>query len=172
VDNVLAAIAAAWWLKIDDSIIIRGLETFPAETELPARFQVSYEQGACVIRDQAKNGAALLHVIAALAGFEHERRRVVYTVPGDRRDEDIIRQGRLLGEAFDEVIIYDPAYRQQRPAGQVVELLKQGLATAQQADGRVKQIVVAEDAAAAETLALANLQPGVLVLLQQVAGRG
>lgn len=36
VDNVLAAIAAAWWLKIDDSIIIRGLETFPAETELPA----------------------------------------------------------------------------------------------------------------------------------------
>lgn len=114
----------------------------------------------------------LLHVIAVLAGFEHERRRVVYTVPGDRRDEDIIRQGRLLGEAFDEVIIYDPAYRQQRPAGQVVELLKQGLATAQQADGRVKQIVVAEDAAAAETLALANLQPGVLVLLQQVAGRG
>jgi cyanophycin synthetase len=85
---------------------------------------------------------------------------------GDRRDEDIRRQTEILGTAFDEVILYQDACQRGRADGEVLGLLREGLAGASRTQ-RVEEILgefVAIDAA------LAKLQPGdlCLILIDQV----
>ena len=58
---------------------------------------------------------------------------VVISGAGDRRDEDIREQTEILGEAFDEVILYQDACQRGRADGEVMALLRQGLAARQRA---------------------------------------
>lgn len=52
----------------------------------------------------------------------------VYSAGADRRDADLVEQGRLLGQLFDLVVLYDDAtVKSRRPAGQARALLRQGL---------------------------------------------
>jgi cyanophycin synthetase len=55
-----------------------------------------------------------------------KRRSVVISGAGDRRDEDI-RADRILGEAFDDVVLYQDACQRGRADGEVLALLRQGL---------------------------------------------
>ncbi len=55
------------------------------------------------------------------------KRSVVISGAGDRRDQDIIEQTRILGAAFDEVILYQDACQRGRADGEVLALLRQGL---------------------------------------------
>ena len=65
--------------------------------------------------DYGHNPSALLALVEAIAVFPHERRSIVFTAAGDRRDEDIIRQGEILGDPFDFVILYEDACRAAGP---------------------------------------------------------
>ena len=58
------------------------------------------------------------------------RRSVVISGAGDRRDQDIRQQTEILGDAFDEVILYEDQCQRGRADGEVVALLRQGLANA------------------------------------------
>ena len=49
---------------------------------------------------------------------------------GDRRDEDIRQQTQLLGDAFDEVILYQDQCQRGRADGEVLALLRDGLKNA------------------------------------------
>jgi cyanophycin synthetase len=80
------------------------------------------------------------------------RRLVVYSAAGDRRDADIIRQGELLGDGFDHVILYeDPNCNRGRKDGEIMALFRQGLArgrrvkTIEEVPGALKAIEVAFD---------------------------
>jgi hypothetical protein len=55
---------------------------------------------------------------------------VVISGAGDRRDQDIRQQTEILGDAFDEVILYEDQCQRGRQDGEVVALLRQGLANA------------------------------------------
>jgi cyanophycin synthetase len=57
-----------------------------------------------------------------------KRRSVVISGAGDRRDQDIRQQTEILGDAFDEVILYEDQCQRGRQDGEVVALLRQGLA--------------------------------------------
>ena len=46
---------------------------------------------------------------------------------GDRRDEDIREQTRIIGEAFDDVVLYQDACQRGREDGEVLKLLQEGL---------------------------------------------
>ena len=61
------------------------------------------------------------------------RRSVVISGAGDRRDEDIREQTRILGAAFDDVILYQNACQRGRADGEVLALLRQGLQGAERA---------------------------------------
>jgi len=52
---------------------------------------------------------------------------VVISGAGDRRDEDIREQTRILGAAFDEVVLYQDACQRGRADGEVLALLREGL---------------------------------------------
>jgi cyanophycin synthetase len=59
-----------------------------------------------------------------------KRRSVVISGAGDRRDDDLRDQTRILGHAFDDVILYQDAAQRGRGDGEVIALLREGLAGA------------------------------------------
>ena len=94
------------------------------------------------------------------------RRSVVISGAGDRRDDDIRQQTEILGDAFDDVILYQDACQRGREDGEVISLLRDGLANA----SRTKQIDAITGEFIAIDAALARLQPGdlCLILIDQV----
>jgi cyanophycin synthetase len=95
-----------------------------------------------------------------------KRRSVVISGAGDRRDEDIRDQTRILGKAFDDVLLYEDQCQRGRSEGEVVALLREGLAGAT----RTTYIDEIKGEFAAIDKALARLQPGdlSLILIDQV----
>jgi len=163
VENTLASVAAAWSLGIPLDLIRARAESIAADSDkVPGRFNVLEIEGATVVVDYGHNAHSLMAVIEALKGFPHARRTCVYSTAGDRRDCDIVRQGELLGAAFDRVILYEDHYLRGREKGVIVGLLRQGLASA----ARAKEIVEIAGATNAAETALTSTQPGELVLLQ------
>jgi cyanophycin synthetase len=150
-------------MKVPADVIRARAETFAADMDkVPARFNVLEIHGATVIVDYGHNTDALAALIRAMERFPHQRRTAVYTTAGDRRDCDMIRQGELLGEAFDRVILYEDHYLRGRPEGQIISLFRQGVEKGK----RTKQIDVIHGADAAVELALRSAQPGDLMLVQ------
>jgi cyanophycin synthetase len=163
VENSLASIAAAWCLGISLDVIRTRSESIAADIDkVPGRFNVLEIEGATVVVDYGHNSHSLAAVIQAMSNFPHERRTCVYSTAGDRRDCDIIRQGELLGAAFDRVVLYEDHYRRGRTQGEIVGLFRKGLESA----SRTTEIVEVEGATKAAEMALSSAQPGELVLLQ------
>ena len=137
VENTLAAIAAALALKVPADVIRARAESFTADIDkVPTRFNILDIHGATVIVDYGHNADALAALIPVIDKFPHQRRTCVYTTPGDRRDCDMIRQGELLGDAFDHVILYEDHNRRGRPEGEIIRLFRIGLEKGK----RVRQI--------------------------------
>ncbi len=163
VENTLAAAAAAWGLGIPRDAIRAGLETFAADMEkVPGRFNLLEIAGATVIVDYGHNVSALQALIEAIEQFPHQRRTIVYSAAGDRRDGDMVRQGELLGEAFDRVILYEDHYLRGREPGEIMRLFRQGLDAAKRV-GEIEQFT--GNVKAIES-ALRQVRPGELVVLQ------
>ena len=163
VENSLASIAAAWSLGIPLDVIRTRAESIAADIDkVPCRFNVLEIEGATVVVDYGHNSHSLAAVIEAINTFPHQRRTCVYSTAGDRRDCDIIRQGELLGAAFDRVILYEDHYRRGRTEGEIVSLFRKGLESAT----RTKEIVEVAGATNAAEAALTSAGPGELVLLQ------
>ena len=128
IENTLAALAAAWALGIDDAIILRGARSFSSSLDQSAgRFNMLDFAGISVIIDYGHNVDALRALLDALQHFSNERRIVVYSSAGDRRDADIIEQGRMLAPHFDEVWLYEGDYARGRQPGEIMTLITEGL---------------------------------------------
>jgi cyanophycin synthetase len=163
VENTLAAVGAAWSLGLTREVIRAGLESFSAGIEhVPGRFNLLEVNGAAVVVDYGHNTSSLAAMFEALENFPHQQRAVVYTVAGDRRDIDMVRQGELLGDAFDRVILYEDHYVRGRQPGEIMNLLRAGIAKGR----RAKSVEEVYGAVKAIDLALATLRPGELLLLQ------
>jgi cyanophycin synthetase len=170
VQNALAAVAAAWACGLSWDTIRLGLATFINDADnAPGRFNVMDFHGATVIADYGHNPDAMRALVAAVDALRlpaHARRSVVISGAGDRRDEDIREQTAILGDAFDEVVLYEDACQRGRADGEVVRLLREGLASAQ----RTRRVLEVRGEFAAIDLALSRLEPGdvCLVLVDQV----
>ena len=163
VENVLAAAGAAWALGASPDAIRSALATFSADSKhVPGRFNLLEIEGATVILDYGHNTSALQALIEAIDPFPHERRTVVYSAAGDRRDCDMIRQGQLLAEAFDRVILYEDQYTRGRAEGEIMALFREGLKDG----GRVEEIVEVRGALKSVETALRGSRPGDLLVIQ------
>ena len=162
VENVMASVAAAWAVGLDWDKIRLGLKTFVGESDnAPGRFNVFDYRGATLIADYGHNPDAMLALVRAVDALPARRRVVMISAAGDRRDEDIRHQTRILGDAFDEVVLYQDAAQRGRADGEVIGLLRQGLAGAR----RVARADEVQGEFAAIDAALARLSPGDLCLL-------
>ncbi|MBI2827478.1 MAG: cyanophycin synthetase [Planctomycetia bacterium] len=162
-ENALAAAAATWGLGLSPDRIRGGLQTFSSDPDMvPGRFNVLSLGGATVILDYGHNVSALEALIEAIGTFPHERRSVVYSAAGDRRDRDMVRQGQILGDAFDTVRLYEDQYTRGRADGEIMRLIRAGL----DAGSRVKAIEDFHGATRSVEAALDALRPGDLLLVQ------
>ena len=167
VANAMAAIAVAWALDMDWNAMRRGLATFVSDAgTVPGRFNVFDYRGATVVADYGHNPDAMAALVQAVSTMTAARRSVVISGAGDRRDEDLRGQTRILGEAFDEVILYQDAAQRGRADGEVVALLREGLAGA----SRTTRVDAINGEFVAIDAALARLEPGhlCLILVDQV----
>lgn len=163
VDNLLAAVAAGYWLGLSLDAIRKGLETFSSDLgTVPGRFNVLTHRDSTVILDYGHNSSALLALNEAIEKMPHRRRKVVYTAAGDRRDEDIVRQAEIIGSFFDEIYIYEDKCTRGRPDGEVIRLMCQGFAQAK----RPRRVLQACGELAAIGAAINALEPGDLLLCQ------
>jgi cyanophycin synthetase len=166
-ENAMASIAAAWALGLDWSIIEMGLATFVNDAQTaPGRFNVFDYRGATVIADYGHNPDAILALIQAIETIPANKRMVVISGAGDRRDEDIIQQTEILGKSFDQAILYQDQCQRGREDGEVLALLQLGLKNAT----RTKEIIEIRGEFIAIDTALAKMQPGhlCLILVDQV----
>ena len=170
VENTMAAVAAAWGCNLDWEVIRSGTASFMSDSDnAPARFNLMEFRGATVIADYGHNPdamRALVQAVQALPAPAGQRRSVVISGAGDRRDEDIRAQTFILGAAFDEVVLFQDACQRGRADGEVLALLRQGL----QGAPRTQRVDEIRGEFLAIDTALDRLQAGdlCLVLVDQV----
>jgi cyanophycin synthetase len=128
VENAMAAAAAAWTLGVPFQVIRHALETFICSSaKAPGRFNVLHFRGATIVLDYGHNVSALKALIDGIHHIPAERRVILYTATGDRRDQDIIAQGEVVANAFDEWVLFQDYSSRGRKEGEVVRLLQQGI---------------------------------------------
>jgi cyanophycin synthetase len=167
VDNVLAAVGAAWAAGIAWDAIEHALTGFTSDAAtVPGRFNEFRHRGGHVIADYGHNPDALLALIQAIDAMPHRHRSIVISAAGDRRDDDIREQGQIVGDGFDTVILYQDAAQRGRADGEVMGLLREGLKNGR----RAKDIHEIRGEFAAIDFALGRLEEGevCLILVDQV----
>jgi cyanophycin synthetase len=166
-ENVIAAVAAAWAVNVPWETIAQGLSTFISDIQgVPGRFNVFDYKGATLIADYGHNPDAIQALVHAVDNMPAQKRVVVISGAGDRRDQDIRDQTQILGTAFDEVILYQDACQRGRTDGEVIQLLREGLAGA----ARTTHVQDIQGEFNAIDTALARLSAGdlCLILIDQV----
>ncbi|QNM97230.1 cyanophycin synthetase [Chitinimonas koreensis] len=162
VENVMASLAAAWALGLDWAVVAGGLAGFASDAgNAPGRFNVFDYRGATLIADYGHNPDAMIALVRAVEAMPASRRSVVISGAGDRRDEDIREQTRILGAAFDTVLLYQDACQRGREDGEVVALLREGLAGA----ARTSEVEEIQGEFVAIDRALERIRPGELCLI-------
>lgn len=167
IENAMAAIGAAWGLGLDWDVVLNGLRTFEnSAATTPGRFNIFSHRGATVIADYGHNPDAIEALTRAVEAMPAKRRMVVISGAGDRRDDDLRRQTEILGDAFDDVILYEDQCQRGRADGEVLGLLREGLANAK----RTKSVKEIHGEFLAIDTALESLQAGdlCLILVDQV----
>lgn len=167
VENAMAAAGAAWALGIDMQTLAAGMASFVNDAATaPGRFNVFDYRGATLIADYGHNPDAIQALVKGVEAMPSKRRSVVISGAGDRRDVDIRQQTQILGQVFDDVILYEDQCQRGRPDGEVLALLREGL------EGATRTTSVEEIRGEFNAIdaALARLQPGdlCLILIDQV----
>ena len=158
----MAAIGAAWALGFDWKVIREGLSSFISDSQTaPGRFNLFNYRNATLIADYGHNPDAIQALVSAIDNIPSKKRSVVISAAGDRRDEDIRLQTRIIGDAFDKVVLYQDQCQRGRADGEVISLLREGLGNASRTR-KVSEIV--GEAIAIDT-ALSNLEDGELCLI-------
>jgi cyanophycin synthetase len=130
--NVANALAAAAMCSARDvpALTIRGaLSSFRSSFEQnPGRLNVHDAHGFRVILDYAHNGAGLQALGELIKGLRHRYKRSigVLSIPGDRRDQDILELGCIASGIFDELFFREDPGTRGRPRGEVMNLLQEG----------------------------------------------
>jgi cyanophycin synthetase len=168
--NILAAIASAYvqGMRYDD--IRAGLSSFfPSQGLTPGRLNlVRLSGGRRELVDYAHNEAALMGLMECARALPAARRLGVITVPGDRRDQDIIASGRALA-GLDHVIVREDRDLRGRPSGEAAALLRRGLLAGGARPEAIEQVL--DEAEALERALSLMAEHDLLVALADDVGR-
>lgn len=152
--NALAAIAMCAAQGIDLVTIRRALSQFGTSfEESPGRLNLHDAYGMRIVLDYAHNPAGLVALGQVIAQMRTSHRRVIgmVSIPGDRRDEDIIEMGRIAAGIFDEIVFREAPDGRGRPPGETNGLMSRGAVLAGMPVERIHR-VVDEFEAVADTL--------------------
>jgi cyanophycin synthetase len=163
--NALATVAMCIAHKIPILTIRTALMGFQSSFEQnPGRLNVHDALGFRVIVDYAHNAAGLTALGEVVRGLRHRYKRAIgcISIPGDRRDGDILELGRIAGGIFDELFFREDPSTRGRPRGQIMNLLQEGALQGGASEASI-HLIAGEEAATAAALTAAN--PGELVVI-------
>lgn len=129
VQNAMFAVAMAYSFGVDLDNIRHGLRTFDTSYfQAPGRMNVYDEHPFKVILDYAHNPAALAAMGSMSDRMEVKGRRIcVFSMPGDRRDEDVADAAHVLAGHFDHFICKADDRRRGRGHDEIPQMLRAGL---------------------------------------------
>ncbi|MEO0438792.1 MAG: cyanophycin synthetase [Pseudomonadota bacterium] len=163
VQNAMFAAALAYHMNVSLENIRHGLRTFDSTFfQSPGRLNVYDEHPFKVILDYAHNPAAVKMVCDVADRYDVSgRKTVVLTMPGDRRDEDVLEVARIAAGRFDHYICRRDDNLRSREPREIPELLRKGLLDAGVDDS---QIEIIENEVEAVSGALERARAGDLIL--------
>ncbi|MFK7829516.1 MAG: cyanophycin synthetase [Congregibacter sp.] len=169
VQNAMFAAALAYHMHIDLENIRQGLRTFDSTFfQSPGRLNVYDKHPFKVILDYAHNPAAVKMVCDVVDRYDIGGRKiVVLTMPGDRRDEDILEVAGVAAGHFDHYICRRDDNLRGRDADEVTGLLKRGLLEGGVDESQI-EIIEREEAANQAALEMARGGDLLLILADQV----
>jgi cyanophycin synthetase len=147
--NALAATAMTASYGVPTETIAAALHAFTTSFEdSPGRLNILDAHGVRVIVDYAHNPAALTALGRLIAKMRRDGGRVfgMVSIPGDRRDCDLIEMGELAAGIFDEIMFREAPDGRGRPAGSINAMMSQGAISAGIPADRVHRLVNEEDA--------------------------
>jgi cyanophycin synthetase len=149
-------------LKLEN--IRHGLQTFDTTFfQAPGRGNVFGDHPFKVILDYGHNAAAVEAMVQFVERLGTAGRQiVVFTSPGDRRDEDMLAMAASVAGYFDHYICREDDNRRGRAPGEVPALLREALIGA---GVPADEISVVPDEQEAVTAALTDAHAGDLVLI-------
>jgi cyanophycin synthetase len=165
VQNALAAATICIGHGLNLTAVREGLASFAITYEnSPGRLNVHDGHPFRVIMDYAHNPAALMALGKLLSRLRQRHGRVIgmVSIPGDRRDEDILQMGRISAAVFDEVVFRETPDGRGRAQGAINSLLSQGALEAGMAASCIHRVL---DEMAATEACLRMAEPGDIVVL-------
>jgi cyanophycin synthetase len=143
VANALAAALISTGLGVPVDSIAAGLASFQSSfDDNPGRLNIHDGHGFKVIVDYAHNPAGLAALGELIGALRPAHASVIgcVSIPGDRRDEDILAVGAAAHELFDHIVFRErPDGRGRRP-GEVLGLLRRGALEAGCSPKRIQSI--------------------------------
>jgi cyanophycin synthetase len=162
IQNIMASIGVMYALKMSMALTQKFCEQFKnTPTMTPGRFNMFKSGSNTIIADYAHNVDALAAIIETIEKFPAKKRLVLTSSAGDRSDQVILRQMKMLGDVFDEGIVYQDLCQRNRKDGEVVRLIQQGLKNGR----RMKKIDCILNEMAAISFAIDQLDEDCLCLL-------
>jgi cyanophycin synthetase len=165
VANALAACLVARGLDVPVDTIAAGLSDFHSSfADNPGRLNIHDAHGFRVIVDYAHNpsGFGALGDLVSSLRPAHECIIGCVSIPGDRRDADILAMGASAADLFDHIVFREKPDGRGRKPGEVLRLLREGAIGAGRDPAHV-ECISAE--AAAIGACLERARPGDLVVL-------
>jgi len=157
VKNILPAIAASLASGFGTEIIKDALKAFKASpATTPGRMNEFDFGGFKVMLDYAHNAAGFLEVEKYMSTVEAERKVCIIAATGDRKDDDILKQGEYAARIFDEVIIRHDKDSRDRTNDELTRLLKEGIHSVDPE----KPVAVISDEYEAISYAVGQAKPG------------
>jgi cyanophycin synthetase len=163
--NALAATAMTAAFGIEVETIARALRAFTTSfEESPGRLNILDAHGVRVIVDYAHNPAALIALGRLVERLRTDTGRSfgMVSIPGDRRDCDLIEMGVLASGIFDEIMFREAPDGRGRPAGSINALMSEGALSAGKPPECVHRLGNEEEAT---DECLRRARPGDLVVL-------
>lgn len=127
--NALAATAMCAAYGVPLETIRNGLRDFSTSYEdSPGRLNIRDVGGIRVLLDYAHNPAGMAALADLLDRMRGDHGRVIgmVSIPGDRRNEDIIEVGQTAARMFDQIVFREAPDARGRPRGEVNALMAQG----------------------------------------------
>jgi cyanophycin synthetase len=170
VQNAMFAASLAFHMGLDLENIRHGLRTFDSTFfQSPGRLNVYDKLPFKVILDYAHNPAAVKMVCDVVDRFDISGRKIgVLTMPGDRRDEDILEVAGIAAGHFDHYICRRDDNLRGREPREVPELLRRGLLEGG-VDSDAIDIIENEEEANLAALKMAHGGDLLLILADHVA---
>lgn len=160
IENILAAVLAAYISNFSISTIKEGLKSFVHNsTTIPGRMNLFDFQDFKFMVDYAHNPSSTKALGEYLAHIEASVKVGVITAVGDRRDQDIINLGKTAGKIFDEIIIKHDKDLRGRTGDEINSLLIKGIS---QYDPN-KPVKIISSETEAVKYAIDNARPGAFI---------